>query len=122
MTFANDYPIWILLIGFVVMGVGSFVRPSMVTAQFDIPTLSTAGRNEVRAVYGGFGILMSCALLMALFSPSLRSGICFTIFAALGGMAGGRVVSWIADKKIYKWPRFYLILEVVCATLIATAI
>lgn len=29
MTFANDYPIWILLIGFVVMGVGSFVRPSM---------------------------------------------------------------------------------------------
>ena len=122
MTFANDYPIWILLIGFAVMGVGSFLRPAIVTAQFDIPTLSIAGRNEVRAVYGGFGILMACALLVALFSPSLRSGICFTISAALGGMAIGRVGSWVADKKIDKWPRFYLLLEIVCATLIATAI
>jgi len=122
MTLANDYPIWILLLGFAVMGVGSFLRPVMVTAQFGIPTLSTAGRNEVRAVYGGFGILKARTLLVALFNPALRSGICFTVSAALGAMAIGRVAPWIADKKIYKWPRFYLILEIVCATFIATAV
>jgi len=122
MTFANDNPIWILLIGFSVMGVGSFLRPKAVTEQFDIPTLSTAGRNEVRAVYGGFGILMAYALSMALFRPALRGGICFTVSAALAGMALGRIASWIADKKIDKWPRFYLIIEIACAALIATAV
>ncbi len=88
MTFANDYSIWILLIGFAVMGLNSFVRPSMVTAQFDTPTFSTACRNEVRAIYGWFGILMSGSQLGALFNPALRSG-----------MVGGRLVSWIAYKK-----------------------
>jgi len=91
MTFANDYSIWILLIGFAVMSLNSFVRPSMVTAQFDTPTLSTACRNEVRAIYGWFGILMAGSQLGALFNPALRSG-----------MVGGRLVSWIAYKKIHK--------------------
>jgi len=69
MTFANDYSIWILLSGFALMGLNPFVRPSMVTAQFDIPTLSTAYRNEVRAIFGWFGILMAGSQLGALFNP-----------------------------------------------------
>jgi hypothetical protein len=88
MTFANDYSIWILLIGFAVMSLNSFVRPSMVTAQFDTPTLSTAYRYEVRAIYGWFGILMAGSQLGALFNPALRSG-----------MVCRRLVSWIAYKK-----------------------
>lgn len=122
MTFSNDYAIWVLSISFAIMGVGSFIRPEVVTAQFDIPTLSSSGRNEVRAVYGGFGMLMSFTLWVAMFNPSLRSGICFTIAAALSGMAIGRIGSWILDGKIDKWPAFYLIVEIVCAALIATAI
>jgi hypothetical protein len=55
------------------------------------PTLSTACRNEVRAIYGWFGILMAGSQLGALFNPALRSG-----------MVCGRLVSWIAYKKIYK--------------------
>lgn len=119
---SNNYAIWALSVGFAVMGVGSLLKPAKVTSQFDIPTLSTAGRNEVRAVYGGFGIMMSCALVVAILDSALRSGICFTVAAALGGMAGGRVLSGLIDGKIDKWPRFYLLLETICAGLIATAI
>ena len=122
MTFANDYAPWILMFGFAVMGIGSFVKPELVTAQFGIPTLSLAGRNEVRAVYGGFGILMSCALYVALVTPTLRSGIYFTVALALGGMAAGRSISWLIDRKIDKWPFFYLLLETVCASMIAMAV
>ena len=38
------------------MGVGATAKPAFVMAQFGILDLTPAGRNEVRAVYGGFGI------------------------------------------------------------------
>lgn len=39
------------------MGIGAIAKPTVVTAQFGILELTPAGRNEVRAVYGGFGNL-----------------------------------------------------------------
>ena len=40
------------------MGFGAIAKPAFVTAQFGILELTQAGRNEVRAVYGGFGIFV----------------------------------------------------------------
>lgn len=45
--------------GFLFMGVAALALPARVTAQFDLPHLTMAGRNEVRAVYGGFSICSS---------------------------------------------------------------
>ena len=117
----NDIPIYLGITGFITMGIGSFFLPERVTAQFDIPTLSTAGRNEVRAVYSGFGILMGLMLVVALNAPLLRSGICFTVAAALAGMAIGRILSTILDRHIGRWPLFYMYLEIILATLIILA-
>ena len=60
----KDLPIYLAMSGFIVMGLGAVIKPLLVTAQFGILELSTAGRNEVRAVYGGFGILMGVALFV----------------------------------------------------------
>lgn len=100
------------------MGIGAIAKPAFVTAQFGILDLTPAGRNEVRAVYGGFGIFMGLALLVALRQPELRDGILFAVAAALGGMAAGRLVSAAVDRGIDRAPLGYLVLEVIVAVML----
>ena len=100
------------------MGVGATAKPAFVMAQFGILDLTPAGRNEVRAVYGGFGIFMALALLVALRQPELRDGILFAVAAALGGMAAGRLLSAAVDRSIDRAPLGYLVLEVIVAVML----
>ena len=103
---------------FAVMGVGALVVPDRVTEQFDVPTLTIAGRNEVRAVYGGFGIAMAAMLIVASTSMDLRLGVGLTIGVALIGMAVGRLVSAVIDRSLPSRPLMYLVVELVAAGLI----
>ncbi|MCZ8167104.1 DUF4345 family protein [Silanimonas sp.] len=114
----QDLPVILAIAGFTVMGVGAIAKPAFVTAQFGILELTPAGRNEVRAVYGGFGIFMAIALLVALRQPELRNGILITVAAALGGMAAGRLVSAAVDRAIDRAPLGYLALETVVAVML----
>ena len=103
------------------MGIGAIAKPALVTGQFGILELTAAGRNEVRAVYGGFGIFMALALVVALRQSDLRDGILFVVVAALGGMAAGRLVSAVIDRAIDRAPLGFLVLEVVVAVLLVAA-
>lgn len=103
---------------FAVMGVGALVVPDRVTDQFGIPPLSVAGRNEVRAVYGGFGLAMAAMLIAASRSADLRPGVGLTIAVALIGMAVGRVVSVTIDRSLPSRPLMYLVVELGAAALI----
>ena len=98
---------------FAVMGIASIVAPTLTTAQFGIKELDRDGRNEVRAVYGGFGLAMAGVLIAAALAPELRTGISLAVALALGGMAGGRVLSAMMDGSIGRKPAFYLGLELV---------
>jgi hypothetical protein len=118
----NDLPIYLAMCGFIVMGLGALIKPLLVTTQFGILELSAAGRNEVRAVYGGFGILMGVALLVALRHAELRGGIVFASACALAGMAAGRLVSALIDRTIDKGPLLYLVIEVAVALLLIFAL
>jgi hypothetical protein len=117
----NDLPILLAILGFVVMGIGALVSPQRVSRQFDIPTLTAAGRNEVRAVYGGFGLAMAAGLVAALAVPGLRAGVCLAVAAALAGMAGGRLVSAGIDRTLGRLPALYLVLEAVMAAALVYA-
>ncbi|MEI7970503.1 MAG: DUF4345 family protein [Betaproteobacteria bacterium] len=117
----KDSSVYLVIIGFSVMGLGALVRPVLVTAQFGILDLTPAGRNEIRAVYGGFGILVAVALLVALRQPVLRDGILFTVAAALAGMAAGRAASVAIDRTIDRLPLCYLVLEVFGAVMLGVA-
>lgn len=114
----NDVSIMGAALGFAMMGLGALLRPVLVSKQFDIMSLTAAGRNEVRAVYGGFGLALAGVLMVALADASLRTGICLTIAAALAGMAGGRVISAVLDRTIGRLPAFYLALEAGFAVLL----
>jgi len=98
-------------LGFALMGIGALAFPAKVTMQFGIATLNVDGRNEVRAVYGGFGLVISGLLLMAAVDGTHRTGIALTVGMALLGMALGRIVSGIVDRGISRWPLTYMIVE-----------
>ena len=117
----HDVPILLALILALLMGLGAIIVPIRVTRQFDILELTAAGRNEVRSVYGGFGVAMAVMFALALWRPELRNGICLTAAAALAGMAGGRLLSALIDRKIARYPLFYLCLEAVVASLLLYA-
>ena len=106
---------------FALMGVLSLVRPLDVVRQFGVRELTADGRNEMFAVYGGFGLATAGVLFAAIFVPSVRPGVLLAVAFALGGMALGRLLSFAAERRIGRFPRLYLALELIGAALLAYA-
>ena len=106
---------------FALMGVASIIAPTLTTAQFGIHELNRDGRNEVRAVYGGFGLAMAGVLIAAARMPDIRSGVTLAVGLALGGMAAGRALSAMMDRGIGRKPVFYMCLEFVGFALLLCA-
>lgn len=107
----HDNLIAVASAAFALMGVGSLAMPLFVTRQFGITDLTIDGRNEVRAVYGGFGLAMAAALISTFLYPDLKNGICLAIALALAGMAAGRLISASIDRRIGRFPLLYLAIE-----------
>ncbi|MGI9197688.1 MAG: DUF4345 domain-containing protein [Candidatus Nanopelagicales bacterium] len=110
-----------LATAFALMGIGALVSPTVVTRQFGIPTLTSDGRSEVRAVYGGFGLAIAAVLAYAILDPDLRTGIALTVAVALFGMAVGRLVSAALDRSLSKVAALYLVIELVGGALLILA-
>jgi Domain of unknown function (DUF4345) len=108
---AQNVTLALAAVAFALMGVFALWKPLLVTRQFEIFALQASGRNEVRAVYGGFGLTMSFALCAAIASSSLRGGIAFTVALALSGMAAGRLFSAGIDRRFDRLPMMYCALE-----------
>jgi len=115
--------VMVVAIFFAGMGLLALAAPERITVTFGTLTLTPAGRNEVRAVYGGFGLAMAAMILAASRDPVLARGIYLSIAAALGGMAIGRVVSAAVERPQTFYPSwFYCALETAMAlTLVAAA-
>lgn len=113
-----DFALYVGAALFAVMGVGALAAPDRVTAQFGIPPLSLAGRNEVRAVYGGFGVAMAGLLIVASLDDTIRDGVAVAVAVALVGMAVGRLISAIVDRSLPATPLVYLVVELVAAALV----
>lgn len=83
------------------MGLLAMVRPPGVVGRFGLDVGTRDARNEVRAVYGGFGVAAAALLAFAaatdgrgqLWIPSILAVLCF-------GMAVGRVVSWALERTV----------------------
>jgi hypothetical protein len=113
----------LVVIFFAGMGILALAAPERITVTFGTTTLTPAGRNEVRAVYGGFGLAMAAMIFAAAREPTLARGIYLTVAAALGGMAAGRIVSAAVERPRSFYPSWlYCALETGMAlTLLAAA-
>ncbi|MER6949449.1 DUF4345 family protein [Nonomuraea sp. NPDC000554] len=99
------------------MGIYGLVAPASLVAPFGGTAPSADSRNEIRAVYGGFGLATALALtLAALDIGRLRDGVLVAVALALAGMAAGRIVSMVVERPSRFYPTvFYLIVEAALA-------
>lgn len=110
-------PIFVAVI-FAVMGLAAFVRPAAMLAPIGLPAETVDARNEIQAVYGGFGLAMAAMLIAPLWLPDLGAGPAVVVGIALGGMAFGRVIALIREQRIGKFPAAFLAMEAVGAVLL----
>jgi len=117
-------PILVLLVAalFTLMGIAALVRPQSILACFGTPTLTRDGRNEVRAVYGGFGLAVAALLCAGCYSNTIRSGVVLAVAVALLGMAIGRLLSVLLDGVPGRYPWLFLGVEVTAATTLLGAL
>ena len=104
---------------FLGMGIVALLRPARVLGLFGTTVATSDGRNEVRAVYGGYGLAMGGLLACSLAMPLLRPGILTCIAVAMLGMAVGRLVSFWIDGRAGFYPRLFLGIEAaICGILL----
>ena len=113
----------VVAVFFAAMGVAAVVKPALIWAPFGVAPTTPASRNEVRAVYGGFGIAIAGLLFVADgWTPDLRAGVPLTVAIALLGMAAGRVLSaFVEPKALMGYPGFFLLVEAGLAGLLLAA-
>jgi hypothetical protein len=119
-----DVAIWAIAAGFAAMGAYALAAPARVLGQFGVTVETADGRNEVRAVYGGFGLAVAAVLgVAAVGEGGVREGILVAVGFALAGMAAGRVMSALADRRASAFPvsTFFAIEAVSAAALLAAA-
>jgi len=89
------------------MGLVALASPERITVTFGMTGLTPAARNEVRAVYGGFGLAIAAVLWIASRDPLLARGIYLSVAAALFGMAAGRLVSAAIERPRELYPSWF---------------
>lgn len=110
-------PMSIVAALFLLMGLAAFAVPRRFLQSFDLPAETPTARNEIQAVYGGFGLAMALVLVVPLWLPQLRDGIALTVALALGGMALGRVIGALRERP-GPWPVVFFFVEAVGAVVL----
>ena len=118
-----DALVYLVAAVFAGLGLYGLARPAGVLATFDVAVESAEGRNEVRAVYGGFGLAVAALLgVAAAGEGGVREGILVAVGFALAGMAAGRLVSALADRHASAYPvATFLGIEIAAAALLLAA-
>ena len=113
----------IVAIFFAGMGVAALVKPAFIWAPFGVAPTTPESRNEVRAVYGGFGLAVAVLLIGAdSASAAFRDGVLVAVAVALAGMAAGRVLSALVEPRaLFGWPGIFLLVEAGLAGLLLIA-
>ncbi|MEU7531764.1 DUF4345 family protein [Saccharothrix sp. NPDC042600] len=117
----KNIPLVIAATFFVAMGIYALLAPKALVRPFGITIDTPEARSEIRAAYGGFGLAVTTALIVAALNVGgLRTGMVMAVAAALAGMALGRLLSRLTDQPTPFYPIwFYSCVEAAGATLLA---
>ena len=106
---------------FLAMGIVGIVRPLGIIKYFGMTVVTPDMRNEVRAVYGGFGVAVAALLAAALTLDNIREGVLVTIAVAMAGMAAGRILSFAIERTEGLYPALFCAIEIALAAMLLTA-
>ena len=114
----------LVAIFFAGMGLAALVSPAFIWAPFGVVPSTPASRNEVRAVYGGFGLAVAGLLIAAeQASEGFREGALVAVAVALAGMAAGRLVSLAVEPAgLRGYPALFLGVEAALAGALVLAL
>lgn len=115
---AADITLYAVALAFLAMGCTALLRPASIGRYFELAIITVDSRNEVRAVYGGFGVAMAGALVIATRVDSLRAGVVACVALALAGMAAGRLFSALFERP-GRWPWVFCAIELAGALSLA---
>ena len=115
-------PVLIVAIFFFGMGVYALALPARVLSFFGVDVTTVDGRNEVRAVYGGFGVAIGVLLFAAGGMPALRSGVFVSVAIGLLGMAAGRVAAAVLDGPPGFFPALFGAVEIAMAVVLLAGV
>lgn len=79
------------------VGLTGLVSPESLFDPLGVALTSVAGRNEVRAAYGGMHLGVGALLLWAAWCPAQRRAGLWLVAAFMGGLALGRFSSLLFD-------------------------
>lgn len=104
---------------YLALGLTAISRPANLLGGFGFPAHGADARNEVRAVYGGFPLVVAALVAWSLSGATYGQGILIALAAASLGMALGRLVSAVIDRGIGRLPRLFIGIELVLAAMLA---
>ncbi len=107
---------------YALIGFAALLRPGSLLHSFGIRAETPDSRNEIRAVYGGFPLVVAGLLAFSLTGTPLASGILLALALASAGMAAGRLVSAVVDRRLGSMPAIFTVLELIVAGLIAAGL
>ncbi len=118
-----DFPFQhiVVAIGFALMGLAAFARPRTLLSMLGLTAQTPDARNEIQAVYGGFGLAMAGVLIGPHWRPDWRAGVALTVGLALAGMAAGRLIAALRERP-GRWPAIFFVIEAVAAGLLLSTI
>ncbi|MGB7412845.1 MAG: DUF4345 domain-containing protein [Thermosynechococcaceae cyanobacterium] len=110
--------IYLSAIAFAFMGLAALVQPARIPSLLGVYNISKDMKNEIRAVYGGFGCGVSLLLVASTLFPSVQKGIILSVSISLLGMAIGRIISFTIDGATGHFPFIFLGIELVTGGLL----
>ncbi len=111
----------VVAIGFTLMGLAAFARPRTLVAMLGLTAETPDARNEVQAVYGGFGLAMALALIVPNWQPDWQGGVALTIGQGLASMTAGRLIAALRERP-GRWPVIFFIIEAAASGLLLSTI
>jgi hypothetical protein len=95
----EDVAVVVVAVFFAGMGILGLARPEDVVGRFGTILPGVDARNEVGAVYGGFGLAVAAILGTALAGgDTFRDGVLAAVAVSLVGMATGRLVGFALER------------------------
>ena len=98
-------------LGFIAIGINTFVDPIAAMAPVDLGINTLKARNELLANYGGMQIGIGLYLLAACYLISIRKSALLAQCLIVGGLACGRLASLVLDGNPGSFNNFLLGLE-----------
>jgi Domain of unknown function (DUF4345) len=114
--------LWVEAAAMLTVGLNGLVAPDALLAPVGITLAETTGWNEARAAYGGMHLGLAAMFAFGAWSTGPRRTVLMTALMVMGGLVGGRLVSWWVDGAPNGFATRLLCLELVGALAAASAL